>query len=117
MRPTPIKSVAAVAFSLSLLLIPNVGRAAQNMLSTHVVGGNTGWLTAGVWKTNNGSGVPTGIGTNEVVAGKTYTLIQGNSGNPAIGNNLAETRTRNVYSNVAVVALWTFPGDSLELTT
>jgi hypothetical protein len=117
MRLLNISSVRSVLLSsvVTLAFLPGAGRAGTNMVSTSVVGGNTGWFTSpGTWKTNNGSGVGVGTAVVAPVAGNTYTLV---SNATAIGNNQNETRTRNLYTNGTPVGLWTFPGDSLELTT
>src|SRR5438445_10827520 len=93
---------------------PNASRAVgTNLLSTNVVGGGSSWL-GNFWKTNNGAGVPVGNVTGPPVVGNTYTLIQG--GNPAIGNNLGETRTRNPVT-VGQARVVVFGGDSLTLNT
>jgi hypothetical protein len=94
--------------------LPQVSHAGTNLVSTSVVGGNTGWFSTGVWKTNDGTGVGVGTAVNGPVAGNTYTLMPNGV---AIGNNVGETRTRNLYTNGTPTALWTFPGDSLELRT
>jgi hypothetical protein len=117
MKIPHLVSVAAVFCGLILISVPRSSHAGTNLLSTNVVGGTTGWFTANVWKTNDGFGNPIGnfAASGHPSAGNTYKLIQGP--NPAIGNNLAGTRTRNLYTNGTPVSLWTFLGDSLELTT
>ena len=101
--------------ALALACLPRPGYSAD-MVSTNVIGGNTGWFTANTWKTNDGLGNPIGpFVAGHPAAGNTYTLVQGP--NPAIGNNQNETRTRNLYTNGTPTPLWTFPGDSLTLTT
>src|SRR5437764_1697594 len=109
-----------VTLTLSLISItgltfwPQAGQAGTNLVSSTVVGGTAGWFTSGMWKTNDGTGIGVGTAVNGPVAGNTYTLMPNGT---AIGNNQAETRVRNLYTNGTPQALWTFPGDSLELRT
>lgn len=115
MKNRSLGKVAAALLGLIAVVWSAPSHAGTNLLSTNVVGGNTGWFTANIWKTNNGSDVPVGnFAAGHPSAGNTYKLVQGP--NPAIGNNQNGTRTRNVYTS-GVPAIVTFPGDSLELTT
>ncbi len=103
-------------FALAVASYPQAGQAQTAMISTNVNSSSTGWFAANQWKTNMGSDVPgSTYAVGHPMAGYTYKLIQGP--NAAIGNNTAATRQRNVYTNGTPTALWTFPGDSLELTT
>src|SRR6266576_5059372 len=107
MKIRHLVSITAVFCGLILISVPRSSHAGTNMISTNVVGGNTGWFTANVWKTNDGFGNPIGnFAAGHSSAGNTYKLIQGP--NPAIGNNQTETRTRNVYTS-GVSSVVTFP--------
>ena len=56
----------SVLVSIALMVAASAAtcRAGTNLLSTNVVGGNSGWFSSGVWKTNNGAGVPIGSGVS-----------------------------------------------------
>ncbi|HSU54378.1 MAG TPA: LamG-like jellyroll fold domain-containing protein, partial [Candidatus Dormibacteraeota bacterium] len=107
---------------LKISLIPVIltlgvaGATAGTYYSTNVVGDGNGWFTGSMWRTNDGTGNPGAIGVNpQPSAGNIYIMVQG--GRPAIGNNLGETRVRNIYTNNTLTTYFTFPGDSLELRT
>ncbi len=80
---------------------------ATNLLTTNVQASGANW-TAAIWKTNNGSGVPTGTAVAPT-SGNTYTMIFNGT---LVGNGLNNTRLRPPTSGNA-----TFPGDSLTLNT
>lgn len=93
---------------LSACLWTASSAGAATMVTTNVVGGNTGWNTTGIWKTN-------GVGTavTGVVPGNTYECA---FNGVAFGNSTANTRMRNLYATTSPL-FQTFPGDSLTLHT
>src|SRR6266496_3482388 len=104
-----VSITSALCCGLILINLPLSSHAGTNVISTAVVGANTGWFTANVWRTNDGFGNPIGntAASCHPSAGNTYKLIQGS--NPAIGSNPGGTRTRNLFTNGTPVELWTFP--------
>lgn len=82
--------------------------SAADLTTTSVVGANSGWNTASIWKTNG-----TGTAVTGPVAGNTYQCVF-NGVN--WGNNLGNTRMRNLYATTSP-SPQNFPGDSLTLNT
>jgi len=80
---------------------------AADLTTTNVVGSNTGWNTANIWRDSTGA-----IAGNPS-PGNTYQCIF--NGTP-FGNNTANTRMRNLYASSSPL-YQTFPGDSLTLNT
>ncbi len=97
----------SVLFAITLASVPHVSQAAY-LTTTNNVGGNTGWNTAGIWKTNG-----TGTGVSVPVAGNTYACVPNGI---AFGNGANNTRMRNLYATTST-NFQTFPGDSLTMST
>src|SRR5581483_3232264 len=104
----PLLNSLGAALCCALLLAPASARAQADLLTTNVQASGANW-TAAIWRTNNGSGVPTGPALSPV-AGNTYEEVFNGTLN---GNSTANTRVRNP----AAVGVQTFAGDSLTLNT
>lgn len=106
-KPAAGALVAGLLSASFVFLTPATARAAD-LLTTNVQGSGANW-TAALWRTNNGSGVPTGPAMAPV-PGNTYEEIFNGVLN---GNGVNNTRIRNPAS----AGVQTFPGDSLTMNT